>query len=75
MLHEFVEWVYLFAFTGALESQVHKDIGQYLILLVENIDFMAHSAFKFSLRNVLAGNLRKISKAFFAAQLGTVTAF
>lgn len=71
MCEQFVERVNLLALARAGESQVHEDVLQYPILLIEGINLVADCALEFAIGNVLARHFRKARKAIFAAKLLT----
>lgn len=58
---QFTKWIYLLAFASALEPQVHENVLQYLVLLIECVDLVADSALKLAIRNAFARNFRKTS--------------
>lgn len=72
---QFVERINLLALASAGEFQVHEDVLQYPILLIEGINLVADCALEFAIWNVLARHFRKARKAFFAAKLLTRSAF
>ena len=66
MLEVFIKRIDLLAFACALEPQVHEDILQNLVLLVERIDLVTDSAFEFAVWNIFAGCFRKQAQAILA---------
>lgn len=64
----------MFALAGALELQVHEDVLKNLVLLVEHVDLVADGALVLAIRDIFAGNLRKIAKALLATELVTAAA-
>jgi hypothetical protein len=75
MREQFFVWEYLTTFTCALEAQVHEDVLEDLVLLVEYVYFVAKSAFEFAMRDLFAGYFREAGEAFFATKLAAVAAF
>lgn len=75
MQYELAVGIDLLALAVALESQVHEDVGEDLVLLVKHVDLVADGALEFAIGHGLAGDLRERGEASLAAQLLAVLAF
>lgn len=75
MQYELAIGIDLLALAVALESQVHEDVGEDLVLLVKHVDLVADGALEFAIGDGLAGDLRERGEASLAAQLLAVLAF
>jgi len=59
MRKQFAKGIYLLAFAGALESQVHKDVLQNPVLLVERINLVADGTLELAIRDTFTWDFGK----------------
>lgn len=69
MRNEFLVWVYLLACATALESEVHEDVSEDLILLVEHVDLVADGALKFAILDGLTRHFGEAGEAVSTTEL------